>query len=127
MQNEGRIILRIEDLFCCRLFLRILRQNARTQNLICEDFEDGVGWYDPHSSDCYNFEILCQYALCYYHMLYQNNHFFQKFIHVQMLPGVYYSFESLSDGAYSSFWVSCKVLRCSILPTLCWILLENTV
>ena len=48
MQNEGRIILRIEDLFSCRLYLRILRQNARTQNLICEDFEDGVGWCDPH-------------------------------------------------------------------------------
>ena len=47
MQNEGRIILRIEDLFCCRLFLRILRQNVRNPNLICEDFEDGVGWYDP--------------------------------------------------------------------------------
>ena len=40
MQNEGRIILRIEDLFCCRLLLRIFRQNVRNQNLICEDFEE---------------------------------------------------------------------------------------
>ena len=47
MQILGRIIMRIEDCFCSRLFLRILLQNVRNQTFICEDFEEGVGWYTP--------------------------------------------------------------------------------
>ena len=43
--------------------MRILRQNVRNQNLICEDFEDGVGWYDPHLLAClsYKFRLFFHY------------------------------------------------------------------
>ena len=41
VQIWGRIIMRIEDYFCSRIFLSILLQNVRNQTFICEHFEDG--------------------------------------------------------------------------------------